>query len=736
MTSATLITVDDQQLVFHLHNQKISYVLGVDAGKTLVHLYVGKPIAHYHGQRRYPYRDRGFSGNLPTQDPATADRTISRDTLLQEYSSAGAMDYRKPAVIVRQGNGSNALFLEYAGYTIVSGKPKLCGMPSARGSEADAATLIITLVDRLTQVHVKLYYTIFADLAVIARRVVVCNQGTQPVALEKVASLQVDLPPHNYDVITLPGAHANERQITRSHLTPGVHSFESIRGTSSHQMNPAVALVEPTTTENQGPAFGFMLVYSGNHQSMVEVDPIHQLRVQLGINPYNFKWQLQPNAEFATPEAWLGFSGAGLNGLSHEFHTLITEHVVAPQFAHHTRPIVVNNWEATYFDFNEAKLQPIIDEAQKLGIELFVLDDGWFGQRDDDTTSLGDWVVDRKKFPHGLGHLIDYVHERGLKFGLWFEPEMISLASALYRKHPEYLMKVPHRTPSPSRSQFVLDLTQPAVQKNVIAQVSALLARYPIDYVKWDMNRHLSDVYARALPAQQQGEVYHRYVLGLYHVLGELTQRFDHVLFEGCSGGGGRFDAAMAAFFPQIWTSDNTDGFARIGIQEGTSLFYPQAMISNHVSAVPNHQTGRVTPLAERAAVAMNGVFGYELDLTKLTEQEKAAVSQQVKTYKRWRQVYTEGQFFRLPTTTANETAWQVISKDQRQVIVTTINHLAAAQPQVTQTKLTNLIPTAQYRCCETKQVVGGDELMNVGWFNPFATGDFSANVYHFERVD
>ncbi|RVU70096.1 MULTISPECIES: alpha-galactosidase [Lactobacillus] len=732
--SATLISFDEKNKVFHLHNDQISYLLAVEDGGTLAHLYFGKRVNDYHGQLRYPRLDRGFSGNLP----GSLDRTFSRDSLPKEYSTAGEMDYHTPAAVVRQKDGSNALFLKYQGYKIVAGKPDLAGLSHAWVKDKDeAATLIITLADDKSGVEFDLLYTIYRDRPVIVRSVKVRNAGSETVDLEKVASMQIDFVDRNFDSITLPGAHAHERWTDRNHINQGIHVYASHRGTSSHQMNPFIALVDPSTTEFNGDAYGFAFVYSGNHKFEVEKDQFAQTHLNIGIDDFNFNWQLKPTASFQTPEVLMVYSDHGLNKMSQAFHSLIHERIMRSKFKDELRPILVNNWEATYFDFNEEKLRPIVDDAKKLGIEMFVLDDGWFGHRDDDNSSLGDWTVFKKKFPNGLGHFADYVHEKGLKFGLWFEPEMISIDSDLYQKHPDYLMHVPGRKPSPSRNQYVLDLGRQEVRDNIFDQMDQILSSGKIDYIKWDMNRHLSDIYEADLPAERQGETYHRYVLGLYDLLERLVEKYPDLLIEGCSGGGGRFDAGMAYYEPQIWASDDSDAIDRLFIQEGTSLVYPQSMMTSHVSVSPNEQNGRITPFKTRGVVAMWGDLGYELDLTKMSEEDRAAVAEQVAEYKRIRRITQYGTFYRLKSAhTSNQCAWETVSPDKTEAVLSVVKVMASGQPYLTKTKLVGLDPAKEYEDQRTHQVYGGDELMNMGIYDPVEHGDYQSYLYHFKAID
>lgn len=728
-----LITFDSAKQVFHLHNKELSYILSIEQGQTLCHLYFGKRVRNYHGELKYPRVDRGFSGNLP----GSLDRTFSRDTLPKEYSGAGEMDYHTPATIVRQENGSNSLMLKYKNYKIEDGKPRLEGLPAAYvEDEKEAQTLTITLEDELTGLEYDLLYTVYRDVSIITRSVKVRNAGKQSVFLEKVASLQLDFVDKDFDSICLPGAHANERHLERSSVGYGIQKFGSIRGTSSHQMNPFLALADKKTDEFSGDVYGFAFAYSGNHSFEVEKDQLDQTHLVIGINDYNFSWKLDAGSEFQTPEVLMTYSDKGLNKMSQAFHEIIRERIVRSKFKHADRPILVNNWEATYFDFNEEKLKTIVDEAKNLGIEMFVLDDGWFGHRDDDNSSLGDWTIYKKKFPLGLGHFADYVHEQGLKFGLWFEPEMISYDSELYKKHPEYLMHVPGRKPSPSRNQYVLDLTREEVIDDLFEQISAILKEGSVDYVKWDMNRHLSDVYSTSLPKDRQGEVYHRYVLGLYELMERITSAFPDVLFEGCSGGGGRFDAGFAYYMPQIWTSDNTDAVSRLTIQYGTSLVYPISMTTAHVSAIPNHQTGRKTPFETRGNAAMSAVFGYELDLTKMSQEDKDQVKEQVACYKEIRKLVQYGNFYRLKSPAeTNQAAWMFVSDDKRDVCVMTFQVLAFAQPCLTKTKLFGLDPELEYENLETHEIFGGDELMELGFYDPVVHQDYTSKMYRFKGI-
>lgn len=731
MTQDHLIVFDNQTQSFHLHNDEISYVLGIDTGGVLTHLYYGKRIKQYHGQLKHPRLDRGFSDNLP----GSLDRTYSLDAILREYSAEGDGDFRLPAIVIRQADGSRSAFFKYQDYTISDGKPNLEGLPAAYVTDKDEAqTLTVNLVDEASQLTLVMNYTIYRNRPVVTRSVQLINNSEQVVHLEKIASMMLDLPAGEKDVISLPGGHANERNINRESITFGTKTFQSRRGTTSHHMNNFIAIANKQTDEFQGEVVGFSFVYSGNHKEEVSKDPYGSYRIAIGINYDQFDWELAPNMSFQAPEVILTYSNTGLNGMSQALHSLLQQRMVRSKYKNSLRPIVVNNWEATFMDFDEARLQPIVDEAKDMGIEMFVLDDGWFGHRDDDNTSLGDWQVLAKKFPQGLQHFANYIHERGLQFGIWFEPEMISMDSELYKNHPEYMLKVPNRTPSPSRNQYVLDIGRPEVRENIHNQMKAIFDNTDIDYVKWDMNRNLTDIYASDLPASRQGEVMHRYVLGLYQLLEELTTEYPDILWEGCSGGGGRIDAGFMYYMPQSWTSDNTDAVARMKIQYGTSLAYPISSFTSHVSESPNQQTGRSTSLTTRGAVAMSSVFGYELDLTQMTNEEKQAVKEQVVQYKQIRQLVQYGQYSRLiDPTEGNRCAWMFVSDDQNEALVFSFSILSQAQPENNMLKLVGLDANKIYQDVVTGNEFGGDELMNAGIYESAVFSDFNATIYHYK---
>ncbi|MDN6617567.1 MAG: alpha-galactosidase [Enterococcus sp.] len=729
------VMVDQENQVFHLRNNEISYIIQLEEDGILNHLYFGKAITRYNGYKRYLRRDRGFSGNVP----GNAERAYSKDTLPQEYSSHGSMDYRVPASLIRRENGSNLHDFRYFDFRIEAGKPELSGLPQSYvESDDEATTLIVVLKDRDQEIYLELVYTIYHDRPVVTRSARVLNKTAETIVVEKMASMQMDLTNSGiYDeVISLPGAHLRERQIQRESIHTGIQRFESRRGASSHQMNSFIALVNHDTNEFSGPAIGMHLVYSGNHAFELEKDQIDQVRVLTGINEYNFSWSLSSDDVFQTPEVLLTYSDQGLNGMSGSLHHLLRERVARGEHQLKERPILVNNWEATYFDFDSKKIEEIVDEAADLGIEMFVLDDGWFGHRDSDNSSLGDWFEYEGKLKDGLKGISDYVHDKGLQFGVWFEPEMISIDSKLYEAHSDYLMQEPNRTPSSSRDQHLLDMGRKDVWQAIEKQLCAILDEVPIDYIKWDMNRSLSDVYSIQLSPENQGEAAHRHILGVYELMENLIALYPNVLWEGCSGGGGRFDAGFLYYMPQSWPTDNTDAVERLKIQYGTSLAYPISSMTAHVSAVPNHQTGRIASLKTRGDVAMSGVFGYELDLTELSVEEKTIVKAQVAQYQAIRPLIQFGEFYRLNSPfEGNATAWMFVSEDKGEAFVMMARTLASAQPVFHEIFLTGLEETSCYQDQETNQRYFGDELMTLGVQVPDFYGDFQTATLHLKKV-
>lgn len=722
-----MITFNKEQQVFHLCNNQISYLIEVEEHGYLAHLYFGKKINHYSGHYQYVRDMRSFG---PYPEAADHD-TFSLDTVMLEYPGYGFGDFREPAYNFKLKDGSRITDFRYDSFEIVQGKCAIEGLPHLYTNQAtEAETLIITLKDDVAQLRLKLNYTIYQDYATVIRSTTLINDSTETVEINQLASQSLDFPNRSFELIHLNGAWGRERQLTREKIEIGTKVLDSKRGSSSHHQNPFVTLVEPTTTEFQGEAYGFCLVYSGNHQTVIEKDNYSQTRVVMGMNPFNFAWQLPAGESFHSPEVVNVYSNQGLNQMSKTYHDLFNHHLIRGEHQLKERPVLINNWEATYFDFDDAKIHGIVDEAQALGIEMFVLDDGWFGERKDDHRSLGDWYEFEGKLEQGLEGIAQYVHDKGMKFGLWFEPEMISKDSDLHRAHPDWVLSVPGRPRSLSRQQHVLDFSRADVRDHIYQQMTAILDRVPIDYIKWDMNRNMTEVYSLLLDPEMQGEVSHRYILGLYEFMEKLTQAYPHILFESCSGGGGRYDAGMLYYMPQTWTSDNTDPIARLKIQYSTSLVYPISTMGAHVSAIPNHQTGRETSLDIRGNVAMSGVLGYELDLTTLSEEEKALIVKQVDFYKEHRQLLQFGDFVRLKSPyEENEVAWMFVSKDKKEAIVFYFRVLVEASAPYVTLKLAHLDETLEYQIAN--HVISGDALMNIGMYiDPKLHGDYATQAF------
>lgn len=662
------IVFHEKTKVFHIYNDKISYIFMI--------LKNGQPGQLYFGRRLRDREDFDHMFVCAKRDMGPCvyqgDSSFSMDNIRQEYPVRGNGDLRNTACVIRSENGSRDANFSYVSHNIYQGKPALKGLPASYvESENEATTLELTLRDELLCMELTLRYTIYETLPILTRNASFYFYGKGNAYLERVMSASIDLPDSDYEMLTFTGAWARERQVTRSRLQIGVQSIYSLRGHSSHQFNPFMVLKRPQTTEDSGEAIGACLVYSGNFLGQAEVDNYHVTRLMMGIHPENFCWCMEEGNCFETPEVIFSYSSEGLQNMSHALHKLLRTRVAKGYWRDRQRPVLINNWEATYMKFDEEKLLRLAQKAKQAGIELFVLDDGWFGHRDADTTSLGDWTEDLRKLPRGLKGLGEEIEKSGMKFGIWIEPEMISEDSNLFRAHPEWRMHVPGRRPHHGRNQFELDLSRPEVVDYLTETLSELLRKAPISFVKWDMNRSMTDVYSESLPASQQGEVYHRQILGFYQLCEKLTTAFPEVLFESCASGGARFDAGVLYYFPQGWVSDDTDAIERLKIQYGTSFCYPLSCMDNHVSAIPNHQLFRKEPLKTRGDVAYFGSFGYELDLEKLTEGELEEIHQQICFYHEWGSLMQTGTFYRLISPESNqETAWAVVSEDQKTALV------------------------------------------------------------------
>lgn len=698
---------------FHLFNNNISYIIKILENNQLGQLYFGKKIHH---KINYDYLFESAYRPM-TSYVYEGDRLFSLEHIKQEYPSYGTTDYRYPAYEIVQDNGSRITNFEYKSHRIYKGKNKLTGLPATYvEDETEADTIEITLDDKVMDVSIILSYTIFNNENVITRNSRFVNNGSADVEITNAMSMCLDLPDCDYEFIHLSGAWSREREVKSRKLEHGIQSISSTRGNSSHNHNPFICLKRPYADEFQGEVLGVSLVYSGNFLGQIEVDTYNTSRILMGINPFGFTWNLNSGEEFQTPEAVIVYSDKGINGMSQIYHRLYRTRLARGEWRDKSRPIVINNWEATYFDFTEEKLLDIAYAAKDDGIELFVLDDGWFGTRNGDTSGLGDWYVNTDKLPGGILQLSEKMEEIGIKFGLWVELEMVNKDSELYRRHPDWIISTPNRRISHGRNQYVLDFSRNEVVEYIFEIVSKLLKSSKISYIKWDMNRCITECYSNALPSNHQGEVFHRYILGVYELYERLTSRFPYILFESCASGGGRFDPGMMYYAPQCWTSDNSDAVERIKIQYGTSFVYPLSSMGAHVSVTPNHQLFRNTPLKTRGNVAYFGSFGYEIDLTKLSKEEHEEVKKQVQFVKKYRDIIQRGTFFRLQSPFENNiSVWMVISEDKKTAIVAVYKILNDVNCSFRRIKLRGLDEEFLYKLDGQNESYYGSELMNLG---------------------
>ena len=716
-----MIQYNESKMIFHLQGPTYSYLMGVRDGVLMQYYWGG----------RLP--DDTVEGLIECRgEAASFDTPHSRQPVVVPTQEKGYFGQR--AVSVRNPEGDDVLSLRYQGYRILPGKKALRGLPASYAeNEGEADTLEIDLKDELTGVAVTLSFTVFHAYDVLARSMVVKNEGDKPFELNDVQS-SMRLPADRYEIIHLKGAWARERQARRVAMGEGTYAIKSRRGASGHENNPFMAIVKPHTTEDQGDVYAMTHVYSGSFSATVDVGIDNEPTMMIGMCSDVFSWQMEPGAVFQSPEALFIYAPDGLNGLSHRMHPFVRQRICRGKWRDLPRPILVNNWEATYFGFNYDKLIAIAKRGAEIGCELFVLDDGWFGKRDSDNCSLGDWVVNEGKLDGGLKRIAESINELGMQFGLWFEPEMVSPDSDLYRAHPDWCLHVDGRDRTECRNQLILDMSRKEVQDYIIDIVCSVLRSAPISYVKWDMNRNMAEGFSCMLPAQQRMESQHRYMLGLYRVLEEITSAFPEVLFESCSGGGGRFDCGMLYYMPQTWTSDDTDARERTRIQYGTSLIYPCSAMGAHVSAVPNHQTGRITSFQTRCDVAMGGNFGFELDLSKQTEEDLATAKKAVEMVKKLRATMQQGVYTRLLNPFENEgrAAWQ-FTDDKTVIVCVYVDH-QQPNPQPHRVKLAGLDPEAVYVDAENGITASGAALMNLGLIMPVRGGDFATKVYVFEK--
>lgn len=723
------IIYDEKNQTFTLHTKNTTYQMKVDAYGFLLHLYYGR---HSEGCMDYllTYADHGFSGQA--YDIGN-ERTCSMDVLPQEYPTRLTGDHRSPVLDVRNGDGSLGCDLRYQSYEIQEGKYALQGLPAVYAAKEEAQTLKILMEDPISKMQVTLLYGVLPELDVITRSVCIVNAGDETITLEKVQSACLDQVSGDYDLLTFYGRHAMERNYQRVPVGHGAQVIGSRRGSSSHQYNPMMILAEKETTEDAGACYAMSYVYSGAFKGEVEKDQLNQTRMQLGLQEEWFSYPLEPGQEFTAPEVVMTYSADGLGRLSQNLHQCFRKNLCRGKYKDQVRPVLVNSWEASYFDFTGEDIYRLGEQAADLGIEMLVMDDGWFGKRDDDNSSLGDWQVNEKKLGGSLGDLIQRINGLGLKFGIWIEPEMVNEDSDLYRAHPDWALKIPGRNPIRSRNQLLLDFSRKEVVDAVFEQICMVLDSGNIEYVKWDMNRSMVEVHSAV--KCEQGQVQYDYMLGLYDFLERFVQRYPNILLEGCSGGGGRFDAGMLYYSPQIWCSDNTDAVDRVRIQYGTSFGYPVSTVGSHVSAVPNHQTGRITSLKTRGVLAMSGTFGYELDLGKLSEEEKDEIREQIQVYHKYGSLIQSGLYYRLTNPTDRDAevgAWAFVSEDQSEVLLNAVMLQMHGNMTNNYVRLKGLKSGSLYQNTENGTVYPAEALMEVGIPLPIEPGDYQAYQMHF----
>ena len=723
------VTFNEEKKIFRLDTEKSTYVMGVSPEGFLGHI--------YYGDRLFMEADNYLLRmEEPPYTPSVNKREKSAflDFFPMEYPTGGIGDYRESCLNIRNAAGNMGCELHYTGHEIYKGKKGLKGLPASFATEDEAETLEITLKDADLDLEVVLSYTAFEKENVITRSVRVQNQGKEDLRIEKILSACLDMDNENFSMLSLHGTWARERHIQTGELHYGKQVISSARGESSHQEHPFIALVTNGTEQENGKVYAMHFVYSGNFMAETELCQFDNLRMTMGINPEEFSWLLTPGEEFQAPEVVIVYSGNGLGAMTRSYHDFYRNHLIRSKFKYEKRPILINNWEATYFDFNTDKLLDIAREAKKCGIEMLVMDDGWFGKRNSDNCSLGDWKVNEEKITGGLKHRVDEVNKIGLQFGIWFEPEMISPDSDLYRAHPDWAIQIQGREATQSRNQYVLDFSRPEVRDYAYECVASVLRSANIAYVKWDMNRQLSDLGSSYLPKERQQELFHRYVLGVYELQERLVTEFPDLLLENCSGGGARFDPGMLYYSPQIWCSDNTDAVERLMIQEGSALIYPLSVIGAHVSDCPNHSVGRVTPFETRGHVALAGTFGYELDITKIPEEDRALIPEQTATYNKYRHLIQQGEYYRIASYRENHKydCWALSSQDKKEVLVTYVQVLGVPNSHSRKVFLRGFDPKVTYRLEGTEETYTGEMLMKGGFLMKDFWGDFKSRLYHF----
>ena len=733
----------EKEQIFRLDTPRTSYMIGIADEEGFVgHLYYGKkikggPVSHLFRTEEIPF----------TPSVNKRDRIFFLDRFPMEYSTYGVGDYREACLSVQNSEGYEGTAIFYRSHKIYAGKKKIEGLPASFAEEDECMTLELICLDPILNLEVTLVYSVFEKVDVITRHVRLKNLGADSLKINKILSACLDMDNHDYELITLYGAWGRERHIQRNPVMYGKQGVSSLRGESSHQEHPFIALAEKSTTQDTGEIYGMHFVYSGNFLAQAERSQFDSIRAVMGIHPEGFSWKLMPNEEFSAPETVMVYSSEGIGGMSRTLHDFYREHLIRGEYKNKKRPVLINNWEATYFDFDSTKLINIAKEAAESGIEMLVMDDGWFGKRETDETSLGDWIVNEEKLKGGLANLVSEVEKLGLKFGIWFEPEMVSPDSDLYRAHPDWVIQIPAREAALSRNQYVLDLSRKEVVDYVYSMLRDILNGAGITYVKWDMNRPLSDFGSYALKSDEQGELCHRYLLGVYELQERLIQEFPNLLLENCSSGGARFDPGMLYYSPQIWCSDDTDAIERLLIQEGTAMIYPLSTMGAHVSDCPNHAIGRNTPFATRGYVALAGTFGYELDITKISKEDREMIPLQIAMYHRYNELIRTGDYYRIESYSENHLfdCWETVSKDKKRALVTAIQVMAQPNVHSRRIRLKGLNPEFLYQLVyeETgKDLSGesclytGDVLMYAGINLPELLGDFTGRLIYLESVD
>lgn len=728
-----MIKFNEESRIFKLDSKNTSYVFGIDDdNKYLIHYYYGKRIE----DDNVRYLSRLYEGNvLPSKN--ARDKNSFLDFAPFEFPTGGIGDFRNHALEIETEEGYNSCELSYKSHTVRKGKKALEGLPATFSLNDSVESLEVVLEDKLLNLEVELIYSVFSDTDAITRSAIVRNNSEKPIYITKIMSTCVDMDNKDFNLLTLNGTWARERRIEYRKIGHGFQGVCSRRGETSHQEHPFIALTTQNTTETTGEVYGFNLIYSGNFEASADLDQFDSVRGMIGISPYNFRWKLEPGLSFTSPEAVMVYSNNGLGDMTRAFHDLYRNHLIRSKYLHKKRPILINNWEATYFDFDTEKLLSIAKEAKALGIEMLVMDDGWFGNRFDDNRALGDWIVNEEKLKGGLKYLSEEVNKIGLKFGIWMEPEMISPDSDLYRAHPDWAIKVPGRNPSLARNQLVLDITREEVFNATWESIERVLRSANIEYLKWDMNRQLSELCSLALPRDRQGELYHRYVLAVYRLQEKLVTTFPDLLLENCSGGGARFDPGMLYYGPQIWTSDDTDAIERLRIQEGTALIYPLSTMGAHVSDCPNHCVGRVTPFETRGNVALAGTFGYELDVTRIPKEDREMIPSQVFLYHKYNDLIREGDYYRLASFNENNLydAWMVKSKDEKEILVTYVEVYKRPNHKSRHLCLQGLDPSKYYINEDTKEIFKADVLMYGGLSIEPLRKDFDSKLIHLTEV-